>query len=84
MKSTSAPKPLDVAAAAENLRPNPADPVAAKFAELMAAHASHDQARIDLVMAEISGLAAAEQRRVTQPAERSQPERFIGPRLWKD
>jgi hypothetical protein len=56
------PKPLDVAAAAANLTPKPADPVAAKLYELLAAHASRDQARIDLVLAEISGLAGREQR----------------------
>jgi hypothetical protein len=60
---TPDPQPLSVEVTAESLRlPDTPAPVLAKLKELLAAYASHDQGRIDLVLAEISGLAAREQR----------------------
>jgi hypothetical protein len=57
------PKPLSVEVAAENLRlPESRPEVVAKLRELVEAFASKDQTRIDYIQAEISGLAAREER----------------------
>jgi hypothetical protein len=63
VKTTLDPRPVDSAGAAINLRlPQSPPDVRAKLAELVAAIASHDRRRYELLMDEIAGLAAREER----------------------
>ncbi len=83
---TTSPNPLNIGAVIESVKlPPTSRDVVAKLKEWWAAIQSRDRARIELVEAEISGLAAAERRakdaRKYFPAERPAAPQIYQPSL---